>query len=270
MELSRSAATILRLLSGDLGVEDLSLDPKATIAAMDERYSFSSTRMAIAALKKGYPACKEFTEESAKRRLEFKKLDESQVATERQVETYVAWPDLLAWRDANWDSLNQLEQLLLALYTYWEPARVDYTPMKIVKGKPKVLEDGMNYMVIKKTSIDVIFHAFKTHKTIGDVTRKAPKPLDKLLRAWVETHPGQEYLLQDDEGKPWQTQRLGTAVRRIFQTYHSLDTGISMLRHSYSTHLNRGQKSLAELNKTSGRMMHSVITNQAYRFLNLE
>jgi hypothetical protein len=186
------------------------------------------------------------------------------------VEQYVAWPDLLAWRDANWDSLNQQEQLLLALYTYWEPARVDYTPMKIVPRKPKTLEDGMNYMVIKKTSIDVIFHAFKTQKTLGDVTRKAPKVLERLLRAWVETHPGQEYLLQDDDGKPWQTQRLGTAVRRIFQTYHSLDTGISMLRHSYSTHLNRGQKSLADLNKTAGRMMHGVLMNQAYRFLNLE
>jgi hypothetical protein len=270
MELSTGQAIVIKKLRGDLGVEDLSADVKATLAAMDKRYSFSSTRVALAALKKAYPATKEFAAESAKRRVEYKKLDESQEPTEVQREKYVAWPDVLEFREQYKDQMSPVEYLLMSLYTMIEPVRADYTPMKIVARKPKTLEDGTNYIIVRPKTMEFIFHAFKTQKTIGDVQRKVPKPLERVVRNWLETNPGQTYLLQNEDGSPWQEQRLGASVRRIFQRFHGLDTGISMLRHSYATYINRGQKSLADLKKTSSRMMHGVLTNQTYRFLELE
>jgi hypothetical protein len=269
-EYSPAQLTSLKKLSGDLGVTDLSLDPKATIAAMDKRYSFTSTRVALAALKKAYPACKEFAEESAKRRAQFQAIDQSQTPTQRQAEQYVKWEDVISFRDEHRDELTDVEYLLLCLYTMIEPVRADYTPMKIVARKPKTLEDGMNYLIVRSKSMEFIFHAFKTHGTIGDVQRKIPKPLERVIRQWIETHPGHTYLLQDESGAPWQAQRIGATVRRMFQRHHGLDTGISMLRHSYSTYINRGQLPLAALKKTAGRMMHGVLMNQQYRFLELE
>jgi hypothetical protein len=270
MELSTNQAIVIKKLRGDLGVEDLSADVKATLAAMDKRYSFSSTRVALAALKKAYPATNEFAAESAKRRVEFKKLDESQTPTEAQREKYVAWPDVLEFRDQYKDEMSDTEYLLLSLYTMIEPVRADYTPMKIVQRKPKTLEDGTNYIIVRPKSMEFIFHAFKTQSTIGDVQRKIPKALERVIRQWLETRSGQTYLFQNEDGTPWQEQRLGATVRRIFQRFHGLDTGISMLRHSYATFINKGQKSLADLKKTSSRMMHGILTNMTYRFLELE
>ena len=162
--------------------------------------------------------------------------------------------------------MSEEEYFALCLYTMWEPVRTDYTPMKIVTRKPKKLEDGMNYIIVYKKYISVVFHSYKTSKTYGDVTRRMPKDLERVTRQWLLTHPG-TYLFQDEDGKPWTEQRLGATVRRPFQRIHDMDTGISMIRHAYATYMNRGAPPLQQMTKTANRMMHSVTTNHAYRFL---
>jgi len=266
MSLSTSQSITIKKLQGDRGVDDLSADPAATIAAMDARYGFSSTRVVLTALKKTYPACKEFAAEATKRREQFRKLDEAQVATERQEEKFVKWEDILEFREEYKDQMSQEEYFLLCLYTMWAPARADYTPMKIVPKKPRVLEDGMNYIIVRPKSIDVLFHSYKTHKVYGDLTRKMPKALERVAREYLDSHQGQTYLFEDG-GKPWQPQRLGATVRRPFQRIHKIDTGISMIRHAYASHMYAGMPALKDLRKISESMMHSVTTSQTYRFL---
>jgi hypothetical protein len=267
MSLSPSQAITVKKLQGDRGVDDLSDDPAATIAAMDARYGLSSTRVVLTALKKMYPACKEFAAEGTKRREQFRKLDEAQEPTEKQEQKFVKWDDILAFRDEYKNELSGEEYFLLCLYTMWPPVRMDYTPMKIVPKKPKTLEDGMNYIIVRPKSIDVLFHSYKTHKVYGDLLRKMPKALERVTREYLEQRPGQTYLLQDDKGHPWQSQRLGAAVRRPFQRIHNMDTGISMIRHAYATHMYAGMPALKDLRKISESMMHSVTTSQTYRFL---
>jgi hypothetical protein len=265
---SPAQATSLRKLSGDLNTENLGADPVATIKAMDARYSFSSTRVVLAALKKAYPEVKEFATESAKRRIEFKKLDDAQEPTEKQKEKFVKWEDIISFRDQYKDQMTEEEYLALCLYTMMPPIRADWTPMRVVARKPKTLQDGMNYLILGKSSATALLHAYKTHSTYGDVTLKIPKPLERVIRAYREKHPT-EYLF-DDGGSPYQPQRLGTLVRRTFQRFHGMDTGITMLRHAWVTHLNKGQKPLAELKKNSGAMLHGLTQHMAYRFLSLE
>lgn len=268
MDLSKPHQSILKKLRQDTDTEDLSADPKKTLTAMDARYGFSTTRVVLTALKKAYPACKAFAEEATKRRPEFRKLDESQEPTEKQIDKFVAWPDVLEFRDLYKDQMTEDEYFALCLYTMWEPVRVDYTPMRVVARKPKTLENGLNYMIIRPKTIDVIFHSYKTHKVYGDIQRRVPKPLERIIRQYRETHPT-EFLFQDGD-QPWAPQRLGVLVRNLFKRFHGINTGITMLRHSYATHVNRGQLPLKELKKTSRNMMHGVLMNQAYRFLDLE
>lgn len=267
MSLSVSQLTTVKKLQGDRGIDDLSEDPAATIAAMDARYSLSSTRVVLTALKKMYPACKEFAAEATKRREQFRKLDEAQEPTEKQEQKFVKWEDIITFRDEYKDEMSLEDYFLLCLYTMWAPVRADYTPMKIVDRKPKVLEDGMNYIIVRPKSIDVLFHSYKTHKVYGDIQRKMPKALERVTRQYLEQRPGQTYLFQDEKGQPWQSQRLGASVRRPFQRIHGMDTGISMIRHAYASHMYAGMPALKDLRKISESMMHSVTTSQTYRFL---
>ena len=270
MELSPAQASVIKKLKGDRNVDDLSVHPTATLAAMDARYSFSSTRVVLAALKKMYPACKEFAAESKKRREQYKKLDESQEPTDKQREKFVAWADVLAFRDEYRSQMSQAEYFLMCLYTMWAPVRADYTPMEVVTRKPRTLKDGTNYLIVRPKSIDCLFHAYKTHEVYGDQLRKMPKALEAVTRQWLDTHAGDAYLFQDEAGNPWQPQRLGATLRRVFQRFHGMDTGISTLRHSYATHLYKGMPALKELKRLSSAMMHSVTQAQAYRHIELE
>ena len=267
--LSQSHQSIIRKLQADTQTDNLAAAPAKTIAAMDKRYSYSSTRVALSALRKLYPTCKAFEAEIQKRKDSYHKLDESQEPTQSQRDKFISWDNLTEFREQYKSKLSEEEYFAMCLYTMWEPARVDYTPMKVVNRKPRKLEDGMNYLVVGKSSITTIFHAYKTHWKYGDVVRKMPKALERVTRSWLANHPG-TYLFQDENGQPWQPQRLAAAVRRPFQRIHNMDTGISMIRHAWATKFHAGQKPLKELKSAANKMMHGVLQQQAYRFLDLE
>jgi hypothetical protein len=163
--------------------------------------------------------------------------------------------------------MTPTQRLLMALYTYIAPVRLDFTPMKIVSRKPKVLEDGFNYYVRSKAPY-FLFHAYKTAARYGDKVIKVPKKLkDEIDKAVPETNT---YLLQDAEGKPWQEARLSQNVTRIFKQFHSMNTGVAMFRHSYATKFHAGQLPLAEIKKTASAMLHGPLQSMSYRFIALE
>jgi len=267
VELSPGHVSILKKLRGDTGVEDLSVDPVKTMAAVDARYSFTSTRVAITALRKVYPDVKLFKDEMIKRRVEYKKIDTAQEPTERQKAKFIPWDDIIELRGHYWGGMTNTEQLLISLYTMIPPARADYTPMKIVGRKPKKPEDGFNYLVLRPKSAHFLFHAFKNHKTIGDRYVAVPNKLLKVIQENVT--PDSKYLLEHD-GKPWTEAQLGDGVRKIFQRYLDMDTGISMIRHAYATNIHAGEKSIKDNEKIAHSMMHSPDMSQAYRFISLE
>lgn len=268
MSLTPSHVSFIKKLRADTGVEDLSKNPKATIAAMDKRYSLSSTRSVLTALRKLYPDNPEFIAEMKKRYQTYKDIDEKQEPTEKQEENFVSWDNIIDFRDQYYTEMSATQRLLLALYTMIPPVRADYTPMKVVSLKPKKYEDGMNYLVWNARP-HFIFHAYKTHYKYGDKVFAIPPPLKKEISKYFAAVPTQRYLFES-ESEPWPASRLALEVRRIFQKYHSLDTGINLIRHAYLTKYHAGQKPLSELKKTSDAMMHGPMLSQAYRFVSLE
>ena len=261
-----SQISALKLLRQDTKVFDLSLDPAATLAAMDERYSVSSSRVALTALRKTYPDHPVFIAEMKKRYTTFKKIDNSQQPTQKQVEKFVSWDNILEFRDKYYDVMTPLQRMLIALYTYIPPVRLDFTPMKIVSRKPRKLQDGMNYYVNSKSPY-FLMHAFKTHATLGDRVIKVPAKLKAEIEQFLT--PGQQYLLET-EGKPWTENCLGQAVRRMFKQHHNMNTGVSMLRHAYATKFHAGQLPLADIQKTASAMLHGPLQSMTYRFISLE
>jgi len=266
MATSVTHLTVLKKLKGDTGLEDLSSDVEKTIAAMDARYSFSSTRVALTALRKEYPVSKRFIDEIKERGPKWKDLDQSQEATQKQEDKFVSWDNILKFRDEYYDEMSPVQRLLMALYTRVPPVRLDYTPMKIVDRKPRQLEEGMNYYVRGATAY-FLFHAYKTHDVFGDRKVKVPVALKKEIEGYLS--PGQTYLLED-EGKPWSEPRLSQNVSRIFQQFHNLNTGVSMMRHAYATKFHKGQLPLKEIKKTASAMLHGPLQSMSYRFIALE
>ena len=214
-----------------------------------------------------YPDVKLFKDEMIKRRVEYKKIDTAQEPTDRQKEKFIPWDDIIELRGHYWAGMSETERLLISLYTMVPPARADYTPMRIVTRKPKKLEDGTNYLVLRPTTGHFLFHAFKTHKNMGDQYVAVPKNLLKVIRDNVKE--GQTYLLEH-AGKPWTEAQLGDGVRKIFQRYLDMDTGISMIRHAYATNIHAGEKSIKENEKIAKSMFHSAPLSQAYRFISME
>jgi len=267
MATQRSQVTTLKKLREDTGAQDLSEDTAKTLAAMDARYSFSSTRVALSALRKEYPDNKVFEKEIKARMDKWHQLDDSQEATQSQQDKYIRWESIMEFRKLHDEDLTPTQRFLLALYTDIPPVRLDFTPMKVVSRKPATMEDGMNYYVRSKAPY-FIFHAYKTAVKYGDKVVKVPKKLKAAIDAYVpETNT---YLLQDEEGKPWQEARLSQNVTRIFKQFHGLNTGVAMLRHAYATKYHKGQRPLADLKKTASSMMHGPLQSMSYRFIGLE
>ena len=267
MATQASQLSTLKKLREDTGVHDLSADPRKTLAAMDARYTLSSSRVAMSGLRKEYPDNKVFYTEMRARMVKWKKIDSSQQPTESQKDKYVSWDNIIKFRDQYYNEMTPVQRLLMALYTLVPPVRLDYTPMKIVNRKPIKLEDGVNYYV-KAKSPYFLFHSYKTHHTHGDRVMKVPKKLqEEISKAVPET---QTYLLQDEEGKPWTVPRLSQNVTRIFKQFHNLNTGVAMLRHAYATKFHKGQLPLTAIKKTADAMLHSPLQSMTYRFISLE
>ncbi len=259
----------LKLLRADTGVEDLGADPVKTIAAVDARYITSSARVVFTMLKKVYPDNAEFIAQASARAKVAKAAFLSQEPTASQVAAHIPWETIIAWRDS--DEFKELKvdtRLLIGLYTYLPPQRIDYTPMRVVGRMPKALEVGMNYVVVTKKSAKFVFHAYKTAKVFGDITHVAPKPLLDLLYEYLgDRRTG--YLFQVGD-VPITESALGKRLRTIFITKFNKVFGTNNLRHSYITYQNKGAPSIATLKEEALSMAHSVITHQSYRHISLE
>jgi len=259
--------SILKKLREETGQEKLDLICPTVIAAMDARYKFTSTRAALSALRKEYPGCQHFIDEMSKRMPEYKKLDTTQEPTESQVAKFVPWDKLCEFRDMYADEMSPVQNLLMALYTYIPPVRLDFTPMRVLRHRPDKLEDGINYCILTTHDPVFIFHAFKTAKKMGDREVDIPPKLRHIIESWIK--PGQQWLLEDADG-PWPEYRLGVTIQKIFKKFHNMDTSVSTFRHSYLTKYYAGDKSLADINSTAGSMMHAPMTAMAYRHISLE
>jgi hypothetical protein len=266
--LTASQRSIIKKLRADTDNEDLSSDTRATLASMDKRYSMSSTRVALTSLRKLYPENQVFIDEMKKRFATFKAIDKSQEPTPKQAEAHIDWNTIIKWRDTSGNAMPILDRLLVGLYTYIEPQRLDFTPMRVITRKPTKTHEGINYVIMNKKGARFLFHAYKTADKYGDRMFDVPPPLFLLLQEYLGDRRN-GYLFQD-ASIAWTPARLGTNVRRIFLKHFGKDFGVNNLRHSFITKINEGLPTLAHLEDAAKKMGHDVITHQTYRHIPLE
>ena len=188
-----------------------------------------------------------------------------------EVEKFVSWTDILAVREKmkeatafNTYSKMYQDYVLVCLYTYLPPARLDYGALKIVDKLPEKLTD--NYYVTGTP--EIVLSQYKTVNKYGVHHIKIPNELAQILDKFIQILPEPvNYLLMNSNNELMSEASLSKNLTRIFMKYTGKKVSVNILRHSYVTHHMAGQKTKKELDEFASGMMHSTAMDVIYRKL---
>jgi len=241
-------------------------DPAELFAWFDRGgHGPSSQKVYLSAIKNSNPDAFIKTLQSKLNELyaEQTKRDAKQVLTERQQQNFVKWTDLMAVQTklAEMDKTNaQWKQFLVAsLYTLNPPVRADYGEMEVHTRRDKTRTGNELIWNAKPT---FVFRKYKTAKTYGVVELPISKPLVEVIRQWFEHLGGvPKYLLGETTAS---SNTFAVYVAETFKKYTGKEVGVSLIRHSYITHMYPNLKSIAQKQKLATQMLHSRDLQEKY------
>ena len=210
--------------------------------------------------------------------------------SEKQEKNWVEWPEVLELRRKLKDEIKNTvdafrwsayqNYLIISLYTYRPPVRIDYIDMKIIKNTVENMSTEYNYVVLKEKIF--IFNNYKTNYCNGanekrQVIKPIPKKLLKIIKIWVKIYKPDfvstkdmlddpETLLVTEKGRPMERTSFIARMKRIFRVNGYPEATINILRHSYIKYANE-KGELDTMNKRknlASDMMHSVVEQLEY------
>lgn len=189
---------------------------------------------------------------------------QSQALSESEQTKYLPWSQILdaveKARVAVEDVWTLQEYIVLALYTLQAPARLDYGEMKVVPVEPA--NPVGNYLVWSKKPY-FYFSEYKTFKVYGVMKIQLAPALVKALEEWL-AYPD-SYLLVDRAGGPLGAVALGQLIISTFEKHCSKKIGVSILRHSYISHVRSKELPIKQSDALARMMMHSPQMSVIYR-----
>ena len=213
--------------------------------------------------------------ELAKFVAEFKAKQDDQTLTEDEKRKWVCWDCVIEVREKLLEEFNDnpdwelfQDYLILCLYTYEPPERLDYAPMKFVTEAPA--DSIENYCVLNGDKATFILNSYKTAKKYGTQTNAASPEMVEVLKRWKTMNKTEWLLLKGKDKRPMTSQELGLAIKDIFTRHTGSGATLNILRHSFRTHLHEGEPSLEEQKEIARRMGHSVMMGQRYRRIDAE
>ena len=214
-------------------------------------------------------------EEYRKRMLHYRDVHDEdakkQEATEAETKKWNEWDTILKTRESLAEKAKDFRSfqayLIVCLYTFIKPQRLDYTPMKWVSVAPEYKEGERKYNVCLMTASKAtfIFHEYKSEATYGTRQIEAPDDLFKVLQKWKEYNKSEWLLVKLDGETPLAESALGQKIQTIFETETGKPSSVNTLRHAYITHKRGCEMALTEKEKMSAAMAHSSATNELCR-----
>lgn len=195
---------------------------------------------------------------------------ESQEMSAEDAEKFLNWADILKVRDrlkiAAENYFSFQDYLIVCLYTYNNPVRLDYANMIVTETE----KPGKNNLLVwNDKECYFLFREYKTAKKYGDVRIKVSEDLKKVLeqlKSYREIN--NEPLLLNRLNKPMSESVLGQNIIRIFKKYTDKAVGIDMIRRAFVCNYREGEKSIKEQKAVANSMLHSIGINQTvYRKL---
>jgi integrase len=119
-----------------------------------------------------------------------------------------------------------------------------------------------------KKSNPVILNEYKTVATNGTQTTKLPAKFARIIWSYLESTPQKKYLFTTKNSleKPFSSaDTFGRYVRDTFASRLDKNVSVDLLRHSFITHLRKGDLSKAKKKKIAMEMGHSLDQQENYR-----
>lgn len=165
-----------------------------------------------------------------------------------------------------------LNKLIVALYSYLPPIRLDYAEMAVYGREYKNKSTEINYCVFNKNGFYFVLNNFKTKRTIGRfVSQVVPpsSPLWHYLKFWFENfNKPKQWLLCSIDNVPLSRQSLGNRLQNAFKTYANKNIGIRQIRRIYETELTTSvdyaRMTLEEKKDAHRQLLHSFQMGHAY------
>lgn len=232
----------------------------------DKNFSISTQKTYISAIQHelGAEAMKEYKDKISEIFEVIKKKESKQLLTDKQQDNFVKWEDILAVQKKlagleNKSDSKWRQYLVVSLYTLNAPVRADYGEMEVF---PKYNKKRTGNELIWKKNAEFVFRVYKTSKGYGEVRIPVSKALRSVIAEWFE-HLGKtpKYLLGDEPIKP---NSLTTYVQDTMRKHTGKEVGISLIRHSYITHVYPSLKSLEQKQKLAKLMLHSAERQERY------
>ena len=190
---------------------------------------------------------------------------EKQAFSPAEAEKFLAWPEVLKAREAirlaAYDMMTYQDYVLVCLYTYLPPARLDYSPMQVVSED---ISGNTNYLLVLPTSLTLVLNSYKTAHKYGQQRTAVPPALEAILRDWLALNPS-GWLFCGADGQPLSETSLSQRITSVFKKHTGKAVGVCMLRHSFVSWFRRREAPLLKMAEIARQMGHSVGMNALYR-----
>lgn len=194
---------------------------------------------------------------------------EKQKLTTRQLENYVNYEDIVRRREEyrkvcemkpKNNKINIIH-LILSLYSYIPPIRLEYSDMKIISDD-KNIDETKNYIMKSDSRYIVILNNDKVTKTYGKIRYDITGELKTIINRSLENYP-RDYLLTIPNNS---TIPLNRQINYYLkEAFSPLNVGIQMIRSAYITHMYAENKmNISEKKKLALQMRHSKDTADLY------
>lgn len=182
--------------------------------------------------------------------------------TKKQLEGFVAYPDILKKRDSLEDGTD--EKLLLSLYTYIPPLRADF-------GRVAIYEESVSEKERKEENYiydnsQLVLRRYKTAKSYKEYSKDLPKELIKQIKDSLKKHP-RKFLFTMRDGEPMLKNTYTKWCNRVLARLFGRPLTVSLIRHSYINTLDFNKLTIKEKEEIAADMTHSAGMQDKYRLI---
>lgn len=193
--------------------------------------------------------------------------------SDKQIEAYVPWPEIIQKRDAL-DKDSQ-EYLILSLYTMLPPVRADFNKVKIFNNTtptPEQVKEYPNHLIIttKPTyNMKLVYNEFKTKSRKLQVYEKhLPDNLTQVIKRSLNENPREFLIVSEKTNEPYHKPNSFTQhVKRVLYKIFNKTMSINTLRHSFVNSVDMNTITPQEKEQLAKDMMHSPEMFDRYRLV---
>jgi hypothetical protein len=207
---------------------------------------------------------KHFKEVNEKAQEKYEKIE----ASERQIEAYVPWNEVLSKRNQLDKTSN--EYFILCLYTMLPPARADFNKVRIIKENKvtdELIKEYPNHLIIMSKGMKLVYNEFKTKsKKLQQYEKILPDELVKVIKDSLNRQSRDFLVISDKTREPYHKPNSFTQhVKRVLYKVFNKNMSINTLRHSFVNSVDMNTITPLEKEQLARDMMHSPNMFDRYR-----